>query len=105
MEKHTTPQHIAIYYELNEHIINGIRSPIISCKIKYANKIINCVHNPEHVDMDCDINFVGHIHQLWRFKRIIRGGKITDAVNVGVDVWNLEPVSLKTLRVFCKPES
>ena len=49
--------------------------------------------------MDMHINFVGHVHQNWKFKRIVRGCKITDVINVGVDVWNYRPVTIEEALV------
>uniref|UniRef100_A0A6M3JM15 Calcineurin-like phosphoesterase n=1 Tax=viral metagenome TaxID=1070528 RepID=A0A6M3JM15_9ZZZZ len=65
--------------------------------INYANKRINLVHRPDFVDMNYDINLVGHVHQLWKFKRIRRGEQFTDAINVGVDVNNFRPVLLEEI--------
>lgn len=74
---------------------NSLNTPIISCKLRYGNRIINCVHNPNYVDMDTDINFCGHVHENWKYKRIIRGEKITDVVNCGVDVWCFRPITME----------
>lgn len=78
----------------------GCKTPIESIKIKYGGEKINLVHNPAHLDSNYPINLVGHVHQLWKFKRIFtnlnkRG--YVDLINTGVDVWNFRPVSFEEL--------
>jgi calcineurin-like phosphoesterase family protein len=74
---------------------NSLKTPIISCKIRYGDKIMNCVHNPEYADMNCDINFCGHVHQLYKYKLIKKDNNITICANVGIDVWNFRPVTIE----------
>ena len=84
-----------IYIEGNHdrHAKNSFK--IINQKIfiKYGGKRICLVHDPEYADVNCEINLVGHIHNLWQIKRIRKGFSFTDCINVGVDVWNFYPVT------------
>jgi calcineurin-like phosphoesterase family protein len=47
--------------------------------------------------MDCEINLTGHVHNRWAFKRLVKGEKITDCINVGVDVNNFYPVTFEEI--------
>jgi calcineurin-like phosphoesterase family protein len=76
---------------------NSLKTPITNCRIRIGNKNINLVHNPQWVDMNCEINLVGHVHTDWKFKRIIKDCKITDAINVGVDQWNFYPITFEEI--------
>lgn len=76
---------------------NSLRTPIERLVIRLGGKRINLVHNPAHVDLNYEINFVGHIHQLWKFKRIKKGLGYTDLINVGVDVNKFYPVSFEEI--------
>lgn len=72
---------------------NSNKTNIINLVLQFANKKIFVVHNPAHYNPNYHINFVGHVHQHWKFKRI----KDTVLVNVGVDVWNFKPMRLDEL--------
>ncbi len=50
---------------------------------------VNLVHKPSDTITGM-FNFVGHIHDTWKRKK--------DIINVGVDVWNLFPVSQNRLQ-------
>ena len=41
----------------------------------------------------CDFILCAHVHNLWKWKRI--DNKI--AINVGVDVWNFEPINIHSI--------
>jgi len=76
---------------------NSLKTPIERLVINHAHQTINVVHSPAKVDGKYKINLVGHIHQLWKIKRIKTYLGYTDAINVGVDVWNYYPVSLEEI--------
>ena len=63
------------------------------------------VHNPIHADEKYELNFVGHVHEKWKFKNF---GKKSFMINVGVDVWKFRPVSfdeiMKDFRRWKKNE-
>jgi len=52
---------------------------------------LHLIHKPE--DACLDYNLVGHVHTLWKTKIIEK----KFCINVGVDVWNYKPVSLKQI--------
>lgn len=77
---------------------NSTKTIIESLIIYYGRKSINLVHNPERINIHCDINFVGHIHNNWEIKRIVKMEAFTDVINVGVDVWNFTPVTYEEIN-------
>jgi calcineurin-like phosphoesterase family protein len=102
--------HKAFYWEskLNGKIIfikgnhdrnNSVRTIIDRLVIKYGPHFINIVHNPEHYDDDYAINFVGHVHEKWKFKRVYLPyeNRFTDLINIGVDVWNFKPITFEEI--------
>ncbi len=83
---------------------NGCKTIILGLLIKFGGKKIWCVHKPQHANLDYSINFIGHIHSLWKFKSI--QGKYNpdtdswdrvDLINVGVDVNNFMPVTFNEI--------
>lgn len=79
---------------------NSLKTPIEKVVLKLGGFRISLTHNPAHFDPNYDINFCGHIHQLWKFRRIFtnlnkRG--YVDLINTGVDVWDFRPVSFEEI--------
>ena len=103
--------HKASYYseKLNGNIIhirgnhdknNSVRTLIEKIIIRYGNHYVCLVHDPRNYDMNYAINFVGHVHEKWKFRRIINPmfeDKYVDLINVGVDVWNFKPVTFEEI--------
>ncbi len=67
--------------------------------INYGHHYICIVHNPDHYDPNFKINFVGHVHEKWKFKRVFHPmeNKYTDLINIGVDQWNFLPVTFEEI--------
>ena len=86
-----------IFIKGNHDRNNSLKTIVEKVIIRYGGKRICLVHNPIHIDNRFDINFVGHVHNKWKFKRIKMGEGFTDAINVGVDVNNFMPVSFEEL--------
>lgn len=91
-----------IFISGNHDKNNSTKTPIERLVIRYAGKRINLVHNPEHIDFNYEINFVGHVHNKWTFNRFRNHfsyceEKFTDCINVGVDCWNFKPVSFEEI--------
>ena len=82
-----------IFLKGNHDKNNSCKTMIERIGIIIGGNRINLVHNPEFADVNYDINFCGHVHNHWKFKRIRFGYSFTDIVNVGVDVWDFRPVS------------
>ena len=93
-----------IFIKGNHDRNNSLKTPIERVVIKYGGYRINLVHNPEHIDTDYNVNFVGHVHEKWKFKKANTLFKnrysevsICDMINVGVDVWKFMPISFEEI--------
>ncbi len=84
-----------IFIKGNHDRNNSLKTIIERLVIKHGGYRINLVHNPEFANVNYELNLTGHIHQLWKHKRIRRGESFTDCINVGVDVWNFYPVTFE----------
>ena len=82
-----------VFIKGNHDANNSLKTHLDKAIIFYGQKSISLTHRPEHVDTRCDLHFVGHVHQIWKFKRIKQSEHIIDLMNVGVDVWGFKPVS------------
>lgn len=76
---------------------NSLKTIIENLVIRYGNYLVNLVHDPEKADFRYLINFVAHVHDHWKFKRLVQGEQITDCCNIGVDQWNFYPVSFEEI--------
>ena len=88
-----------IYIQGNHDKNNSLKTLNQSIVIKYGPHYINLVHNPDHYNSNFAINFVGHIHEKWKFRRVVNPmeERYTDLINVGVDVWNFRPVTFEEI--------
>ena len=86
-----------IHLKGNHDRNNSTKTIIERLVISYGNHRINLVHRPEFADISYKINFTGHVHEKWAFKRIRRGNNFTDCINVGVDVHNFYPQTFEEL--------
>lgn len=94
-----------IHIRGNHSSNNGCNTPIEKIIIKYGGHRIGLVHNPTHADLNYEFNFVGHVHNFWKFKKVIVPNQLRDVflINVGVDVWNFYPVNIhEIMRDFWK---
>jgi len=75
------------------------RSAIKQMTITFNHKDWVLTHIPfeEHIP---DLCLCGHVHSAWKYKKY--GHKIM--INVGVDVWNFEPISMKQILDFIRDE-
>lgn len=89
----------------NHDANNSLKTPIEKIYIKHGGKRICLVHNPAHADSTCELNFVGHIHNAWKVRRL---NEKSIMYNVGVDVNNFRPVTfeeiMKGISEFKKKE-
>lgn len=102
--------HKSSYYtsKLNGNIVfikgnhdrnNSVKTIIDRIVIKYGPHFVNITHIPENYDINFAINFVGHVHEKWKFRRVSNpytNGYI-DLINIGVDVWNFHPVTFEEI--------
>ena len=87
-----------IFIRGNHDKNNSTKTIIENLVITHDNKIVNLIHDPEKTKtMFYEINFVGHVHNLWQCERVRSDYKIIDCINVGVDVWNFMPVSFQEI--------
>ena len=86
-----------IHISGNHDSNNSTRTIIQGILIKIGGKKIWCVHKPEHANINYSINFVGHKHEKWKFKRINGHCGVVDLINVGVDVWGFMPVTFNEI--------
>jgi calcineurin-like phosphoesterase family protein len=66
---------------------------IQNIKIKLGGYLINLTHKPEHANLDCPINLVGHEHNKFKLRKVNN----SYLVNVGVDVWNYFPCDIQEI--------
>ncbi len=69
---------------------NGVKTIMDSAVIEYFGQKILLIHDPKDAYDKCGFDFVfcGHVHKAWQYRSF--------TINVGVDVWNYYPVSIKT---------
>jgi len=115
----------AVYWEqqLNGNIVhirgnhdknNGVKTYITHCIMEFGGMTIYVTHKPpeqgqmetleSHIIGMCDFIICGHVHNSWKHKIIevwshgCRVEKI--AINVGVDVWGFEPISIHSILKY-----
>jgi calcineurin-like phosphoesterase family protein len=99
-----------IYIKGNHDKNNSVRTVIDHIVIKYGPHYVNLVHVPENYDMNFSINFVGHVHEKWKFRRIYIPylNRNVDLINVGVDQWGFKPMTFEEIynvyRVWSKTQ-
>jgi len=78
---------------------NGLNTKIYSLSLSTKDGNFFVVHDPRHINRDYNINFVGHVHEAWKIRKIkwLDTGEETVFINVGVDVWKFYPVELREL--------
>lgn len=67
----------------------------LTLRLCYGKYKFLCVHKPESIFGNFTLNIVGHVHEKWVYRNDIH------ALNVGVDVHNFYPVSLKDVIKYC----
>jgi len=84
-----------IIFVLGNHDRNsGVKSKIISMVIEFSGMEVFCCHNPSDAHPDYKLNLCGHVHTLWKSKKVKLFGRETICINVGTDVWDYAPVSI-----------
>jgi calcineurin-like phosphoesterase family protein len=88
-----------IFIEGNHDSNNAVKTITQSVVIKYGGKFIKLTHNPKHADGKYEFNFVGHVHNEWKFQNLYSPGGtvISTLINVSVDQWNFRPVSYEEI--------
>ena len=58
--------------------------------LEYNNKEIFCIHRPDDYSSSYKYNFVAHVHDRWKVRKVYS----SYLVNVGVDVWAFHPITI-----------
>lgn len=67
--------------------------------INIGGKEVFCTHDPDDLNGYYELNLVGHVHEAWRQRNDFCGKHlIRKTINVGVDVWNFEPIDINTIK-------
>jgi len=88
---------LMVFVKGNHDRNNSLKTNIERVIIRYGGEQICLVHNPMHVDYSYTLNFCGHVHGTWKFKRMRHYEQFTDVINVGVDVWGFKPVTFEEI--------
>ena len=88
--------HIAGNHDLN----NGVKSLIMSAQMHFGKHSVYVRHkpleDPEWFPPSTDFMICGHVHKKWKYN-IYQGVAM---INVGVDVWGYQPVSLDSILKY-----
>lgn len=90
---------IKVFVGGNHDKNNSTKTIIHRIILKYGHHYINMVHNPKDYDDRFQINFIAHVHNRWKFRRIFHPtyNQYTDLINIGVDQWAFRPVSFEEI--------
>ena len=83
-----------IFIRGNHDRNNKVPTKILSAVVKHGGKVIYLVHDPIDIVEDVEMNLVGHVHKLWKFKKSLKG---IPMINVGVDVWDYKPITIEQI--------
>lgn len=79
----------------NHEKSNARLSYVKSAVVDWGGKEYFVAHSPEDANPDFPVNFVGHVHNKWRFRRILVEDIPIDLINVGIDVTNYMPFKIE----------
>ena len=68
--------------------------------LRIANIRVQLIHDPEFAKVDYPLVLHGHCHNAWKTKELKYCGKKSLLINVGVDVWNFEPVEWREIQTI-----
>jgi len=92
---------IIVHIRGNHDKNNGIKTYIDEAIMSFGGKTVFVQHKPP-IDKNeipvCDFVVCGHVHEKWKAK-FVKDCNIP-IINVGVDVWNFEPVSTLSLLKY-----
>jgi len=82
-----------VFIKGNHDNNNSLKTIMESAIIHLGGQDIHLCHKPDDYNYGLKLNFVGHVHKLWKFQK--RGDSIL--VNVGCDVWNYMPIDFNEI--------
>ena len=83
-----------VFIKGNHDDNNSLKTKIEKIVINYGGHRTCLVHNPIHADLNYEFNFVGHVHEKWKFRKL---NDKSWMINVGVDAWNFVPISFEEI--------
>ena len=89
-----------VHIEGNHDHNNGVKTLIVKCIMHAGGNSIYVEHRPPHKpeEIPYGVSFVicGHVHDKYKHKWV---GSIP-VINVGTDVWGLQPVSIESILKY-----
>ena len=96
-----------VHIQGNHDMNNGVKTYITKCMMYFGSKDVFVQHHPPDIIPICDFCLCGHIHDKWKFKvvsmgmkSIIKGEELVPVINVGMDVWEFQPVSTLSILKY-----
>ena len=92
--------------QLNGHLIfirgnhdnnNSCKTIMNKAELELFGWKVLIQHEPTHIDYKYPLILCGHIHEKWLSYCSIFGVSKTILINVGVDRWNFQPISFRTI--------
>lgn len=87
---------------------NGVKTYITHAIMEWGGIVIYATHRPPEefqegtIETDlisvCDLILCGHVHNNWKYKKILD----KYCINVGVDVWGFEPITIHSILKLVK---
>ena len=88
-----------VFIKGNHDRNNSLKTILFSCTIEFGGEQYFLVHRPQDCNPSYKINFVGHVHQRWKYRKY----KETTLINVGIDVNDFMPKTIEeTLKDYKK---
>jgi len=78
---------------------NKIKGYLEMAMMEFGSKKVFAQHTPPQIIPECDFCICGHVHDKWKHK-VYRKQPNIPIINVGVDVWNHQPVSTLSLLKY-----
>lgn len=90
-----------VIFKGNHDAKNKVKTYLIDGIMHFGGKDVYASHHPPKEDMipQCDFCICGHVHDEWKLK-IYESKPNIPIINVGVDVWDYEPISVNTLLKY-----
>jgi len=95
-----------VHFRGNHDKNNGVKTYLTHGIMEFGGLLFFVTHQPPEEDQKktiesnlidlCDIILCGHVHDLWKHKRV--RGKL--CINVGIDVWGLEPITINSILKY-----
>lgn len=103
-----------VHFKGNHDKNNGVKTYLTHAIMEFGGNIIYVTHIPpennqmetleSHIISSCNFIICAHVHNLWKHKWIevwSHGCRVKKlAINVGVDVWDYEPVSIASILKY-----